>query len=204
LNVGSTVAENLMLEYTDGLPDAQVGWGRVDEATLRHLMSLHTVMSDILQRTPYIAQVQGSDLFSHILSTLVQAETQTPSANAFGKPGDRVVFVVGHDANIANVSALLRADWLLDGYQRNDVALGGALVFELWRHKGEKADRVRVYYTAQTPNQMRNAVPLTLSAPPPRAELFLPGCSSAEQHSDCEWSAFQRMADLAIDRQFVK
>jgi 4-phytase/acid phosphatase len=102
-----------------------------------------------------------SNLLMHILKTIEQAEQQKAVEGAVGDPGARVVFLVGHDTNLSNVAALLDADWLVNGYQRDDAATGGALVFELWPRGGHE-DEVHVYYTVQTPAQMRNAIPVTL------------------------------------------
>ena len=39
----------------------QVGWGRVDLATLKQLIDLHTAASDFTRRTPYLATIQSSN-----------------------------------------------------------------------------------------------------------------------------------------------
>ena len=75
--------------------------------------------------------MQGSNLLAHIQKAIEQAELQKPVSGAIGTPDDKIVFLVGHDTNIANVAALLDAHWLINGYQRDDAAQGGALVFEL-------------------------------------------------------------------------
>jgi 4-phytase/acid phosphatase len=203
LTTAATFAENFQLEYLEGMPDAQVGWGRVDEATVRSLMAIHSASSDLVQRTPYIARTQASNLLAHMLRTMEQAEKQKPVASAIGSPADRVVVLVGHDTNISNVAALLDAHWLVDGYQRDDAAPGGALVFELWQTSGAP-DTVRTYYIVQSPSQMRTAASLSLAQPPGKAVVFLPGCSQSANESACEWSAFQRAVAGMIDPDFVK
>jgi 4-phytase/acid phosphatase len=203
LTTAATFAENVQLEYLEGMPDAQVGWGRVDEAAVRSLMAIHSASSDLVQRTPYIARVQASNLLTHMLQTLEQAEQQKPVAGAIGPPDGRVAFLVGHDTNIANVAALLDAHWLVDGYQRDDAPPGGALVFELWQRPGG-ADIVRTYYLVQSPSQMRATTPLSLAKPPSKAVVFLPGCSGSGKDSPCTWSNFQRAVGEVIDPDFVQ
>jgi 4-phytase / acid phosphatase len=112
--------------------------------------------------------------------------------------------IVGHDTNLSNLSGMLGISWLLPGYQTNDPVPGGALVFELWRSADTKQFSVRTYYTAQSLEQMRLAVPLTISAPPLRAPVFVPGCSTASEGFDCSWADFQRTVSAAIDPAFVK
>lgn len=203
LSTAATFAENLQLEYLEGMPLEHVGWGRASEDRVRELMLLHAASSDLMQRTPYIARVQASNLLFHIVQTLRQAEQGREVEGALGSVQQKMVFLVGHDTNLSNVAALLDAHWLIDGYQRDDAAPGGALVFELWQRAGQE-DEVRVYYTVQHPAQMRGAVPLSLAQPPAKAAIFLPGCSRAVEGSPCDSSAFQHTAESVIDRQFVR
>jgi len=203
LSTGATFTENLQLEYLEGMPAAQVGWGRVDEATMRSLMAVHAASSDIMQRTPYIAQVQASNILMHILKTLEQAGQQKAVDGAVADPGSKVVFLVGHDTNISNVAALLEAHWLVNGYQRDDAAPGGALIFELWQRSGHE-DEVHVYYTVQTPAQMRNSTALTLDQPPAKSVVFLPKCSRAGDQAPCDLSSLQRLIENATNPAFVK
>ena len=118
-----------LLEYTQGMPTADVGWGRVDGKTLTELLALHDLLFDLTQRTRYLAQVGGSNLASHIVDTLEQAATGEPVTGAIGPSGERVVVIVGHDTNIANIGGLLGLDWWIPGTRANPMIPGGALVF---------------------------------------------------------------------------
>jgi 4-phytase/acid phosphatase len=189
LGTASTMAENLLLEYTDGMDSAKVGWGHVDIHKLRELLQLHTASEDITQRTNYIARAQSSNLLIHILKSMQQAVGAHPVAGALGKPGDRVLILVGHDTNLANIAGALNLNWLIDG-RRDDTPPGGALIFELWKKHSTAEYSVRTYYQAQTLDQMRNATPLSLVNPPDRVAVFIPGCSKAD--ASCEWAAFQQ------------
>jgi 4-phytase/acid phosphatase len=55
---------------------------------------------------------------------------------------------------------------------------------------------------AQTLDQMRNAIPLSLVNPPERVAVFLPGCSRADQ--SCAWSDFKAAIRAGIDPAFTK
>jgi 4-phytase/acid phosphatase len=194
LGTAATISENLLLEYTEGMP--QVGWGRVDANKLRALMQLHTAGADLERRTSYIARIQSAPLLGHILDSLQQAIAQKPVAAALGKPSNRLLILVGHDTNLTNIAGALDLSWLIDG-RRDDTPPGGALVFELWQQGNAAAFSIRAYYTAQTLDQMRNATPLSLANPPDRALLFIPGCSKAD--ASCEWDAFRSTVREAID-----
>ncbi len=203
LKTAASFAEDFQLEYLEGLPDAQGGWGRVDAGKMQALMALHAESSWISRRAPYLAQVQASNLLWHMLQTLKQAEQQQPVEGAIGTAAERAIFLVGHDTNVSNVAALLGVHWLLNGYQPDDTPPGGALVFELWQQPSGE-DVVRAYYVAQSPEQMRHALPLSLASPPERAALFLPACSHADNGYPCDWSAFEHLALSQINRGFVK
>jgi 4-phytase/acid phosphatase len=147
LNTAATLAENLQLEYLEGMPDDQVGWGRVNEAKLRRLMGLHAASSDLIQRAPYVARVQASNLLFRISQTLAQAGQGKAMEGAIGAAQQKVVFLVGHDTNISKLS---------------------------------------------------------LAEPPAKATIFLPACSGSENGAACDLSAFQRVVENTIDRQFVR
>jgi 4-phytase/acid phosphatase len=201
LGTAATMAENLLLEYTEGMDKAQVGWGQVDSDKLRELMQLHTASVDIERRTSYVAQAQASNLLRHILDSMQQSIAHKPIAGALGRPTDRLLILVGHDTNLANIAGALDLSWLIDG-RRDDTPPGGALIFELWRNRTTNEYAVRTYFTAQTLEEMRNATPLTSANPPERVPVFVPSCGHAD--NSCDWSGFQHTLQEGIDTQFVK
>jgi 4-phytase / acid phosphatase len=198
LGTAATMAENLLLEYTEGM--AEVGWGRVDADKLRELMQLHTASADVERRTNYIARAQSSNLLAHILDSIQQAIEQKPVTGALSKPSDSLLILVGHDTNLTNISGALDLGWLIDG-RRDDTPPGGALVFEVWK-QGSGDYAVRTYFMAQTLDQMRNAAPLSLATPPEREGVFVPGCSRAD--GSCGWRAFQSAVRAALDTGSVR
>jgi 4-phytase/acid phosphatase len=196
--------EALTLEYADGMPASDVGWGRVDEHTLTDLFVLHGLYFDLTQRTFYPAQVEGSNLLSHILDTLEQGALGMPVPGAVGPVGERVVVMAGHDTNLANLGGLLDLNWWLPGSQANPVLPGGALVFELWRHGAEANGYfVRVSYVGESLAQLRAAAPLSLNAPPARSAIFIPGCSGSDPGYGAPLAAFVRTARKVIDPTFI-
>jgi 4-phytase / acid phosphatase len=203
LNTASTITEDFLLQYANGMPMEQVGWGRVDLPTLKHLMDLHSAASDLTRRTPYLATVQASNALAHILDTLQQAATGKEVPGALGKLGDRAVVLTGHDTNLANIAGALNLNWIMDG-RRDDTPPGGALVFELRKRPESEQYGVSIHYTAQTLEQMRNLTPLTLDAPPARANIFIPGCSTAGTGFPCDWKSFALALHSAIDPAFTQ
>jgi len=201
LGLASTMTENLLLEYTEGMDAASVGWGRVDLGRLRGLLQLHTASEDISQRTAYVARAQSSNLLSHVQRSIQQAVAGHPVAGSLIKPDDRLLILVGHDTNLANIGGALGINWLIDG-RRDDTPPGGALVFELWKQANADEYAVRTFFVAQTLDQMRNKTPLSLSAPPERVPVFVPGCGRPD--GACDWIGFQKALNGAVDPSFLK
>jgi 4-phytase / acid phosphatase len=200
LSLASSMTESLLLEYADGMKDNELGWGCLDEPELRHVMQLHTAEVEYSERTPYIARMDASNLFVHILAALEQSAVGKPLPGAPGKPGDRALFLIGHDTNIATVAGMLDLNWILDG-RRDDTPPGGALIFELWQAPSGTYS-VLVYYTAQTLDQMRDATSLTLARPPERVPVFVPGCSRPDM--SCTLDSFAATVRRVVDPVYVK
>lgn len=124
LGTAATMAENLLLEYAEGMESANVGWGRVDAHKLREIMQLHTANVDIAQRATYVARIQSSNMLSHLIQSMQQAATGRPVTGALTRPGDRLLILFGHDTNLASISGALGLSWLIDG-RRDDTPPGG-------------------------------------------------------------------------------
>src|ERR1035437_6363136 len=204
LTTAASLAEDFLLEYTNGMEGNDLGWGLLTESSLRQMMTINTAYADLMWRTPQIGRTLASNLLSHVVKAMEQAATGKAVPGAIGRPGDRLLVIVGHDANLSNIQGTLNLSWLLPGDLPNDTPPGGALVFELWRQPAGGDYSVRTYYTAQTLDEMRQALPLTLDSPPAKATVFVPACSTAKAGSPCDWKAFQRTVEAAIDPAFVK
>lgn len=74
---------------------------------------------------------------------------------------------------------------------------------EIWKETASGKRTVRTHIRSQTLDQMRPLTPLSLDAPPIRAAIFILGCGTANQGWACDWGAFQRAAEAAIDPAFV-
>jgi 4-phytase/acid phosphatase len=178
LATASTLSENLLLEYTEGMQPADVGWGCVDGQTLRHLMDLHTAATDFTQRTAFISRMQAAPLLGQVGAALLQAASGSAVTGALAKPEDRALFLIGHDTNLENIAGALHLTWIADG-RRDDTPPGSALVFELWK-KTSGDFVVKTYFAAQTLEQMRFATPLTVESPLSLVPVFIPACSGED------------------------
>jgi 4-phytase/acid phosphatase len=164
---------------------------------------LDTLFFDLYSCTPYLAQIQASDLADHILATLEQAVLGRAVTGAIGSPGDRMAILVGHDDNIIPLGKLLNIGWRVPGSAANLALPGGALVFELRRARGDGRFLVRTRYVSETLEQMRDAAPLTLEHPPATEPIFVPGCSLASPGYDAPLDLFAAHLRAAIDPVFT-
>jgi 4-phytase/acid phosphatase len=202
-NVASTLGENLLLEYMEGMQGRDLGWGRLDANALFRILELHAVHADLMRRTSYLARARGSNLLYHVMQSMKQAATGKATAGALDSPGNALLIVSGHDTNLSNLSGMLGLSWRLPGYQPDDTPPGSALIFSLWQLSDGAEYFVRAQYLAQTLEQMRGAAPLTLAAPPAEEDVSIPGCESATVSSGCSWDVFTKAIERAIDQRFV-
>src|SRR6201996_1579536 len=191
VDTASTLTEIFLLEYADGMPANQIGFGRVTRDQIAQLTQLHTLDFDLTDRTPYFAQTQGSNLLLHIRNTLNQAAVGIPLADAIGGPRNKVLMLVGHDDQLASVGELLHANWQLPQFAWNDTPPGGAMVFEL-RQQTDGSYFVRLYYLCQTLDQMHDATALSSDNPPSVAPIFIPGASGSNATFDDALADFNK------------
>lgn len=209
--IASSTTEVFLLEYGNDLPTDQVAWGRIDEPTLLYLSELHDLHVDIAERTQYPAQRAGSNLLDQVLNTLRGKISGKAAPRTKAPANTNLVLYLGHDTNIANLGGMLNVDWMVEGYQANATPPGGAMAFELFRGRPKTTNAgkyfVRLFYYAQSPSQLREAVKLDASHPPSRAEIAIPGCAvpaaKAGTGMACPWPVFERLAAAAIDRECV-
>jgi len=208
VNLGGLVSfyaaiDPFMIEYVDGMAASDIGWGQVDATRITQMLRVYSTLLDLECRTPYLAGVQSSNVASHIVRSMVQLATGIAMSGVLGSPSHKIVALMGSDANLAGLAGLLHLDWLIDGYQPDATALGGALVFELRQSRRTGEFLVRATFVGQTMDQLRNRTALTLAAPPAKSAVFIPGCSVDNATFDCPLSAFVRLSLGVIDSRFV-
>jgi 4-phytase/acid phosphatase len=204
----STLCEDFFLEYTDGKPMSDVGWGRLSVDDLRRCRNLHAFMFRTAYGDGYVARAEGSNLFSHFLDTLeaatLEAGAQSPRPSTPLNPnGKSFVIVAGHDDNLVEFGGMLNVHWKADGVT-DEPTPNSEFVFELWqsparRHQTQKPQYfVRLRFRVPTAEQIRTAEPLTLAHPLVEVPLKLPNCAAA-----CPLADFLRIARAAVDPHFI-
>ncbi|GAO53427.1 histidine-type phosphatase [Novosphingobium sp. MD-1] len=163
LDRASTAAQILLLEYAEGKPLAQVGWGRASAADIGRLSAFHALEFRLLARPRYVASANFAGL-APIVREGLTGET-------------RVTMISGHDTNVANLGGLLDVHWQVPGLAADDPSPGGALVLERLR-AADGALFVRVRYRTQSLSQIRSAAALTAASPPSASVLPIAGCEA--------------------------
>lgn len=134
VGLSSTLAEIFLLEHAQGMPNA--AWGKIhSEQDWITLLSLHNAQFDLMSRTSYVAKHNGTPLLQTIVSAI---NSQTSARDLPELSADnKILFLAGHDTNIANIAGMLGMSWTLPG-QPDNTPPGGALVFERWSDNAGK------------------------------------------------------------------
>lgn len=189
VDIGASATEELLMEYAGALPGNQVGWGRLDLATLIDLSQLRVLRQRLEDRNPYAARVSASNLAAHLLTTLSRTD------------GRRFIAFVCRDSKLAQLAGLLHLSWEMPGYQPDDTPPGSGLIFELHdadRTAGQKTPFVQVFFVAQPLDAMRRATAASSVVPVLRVPVTIPGCSAS-----CPLDSFDSILKAAIDPAFV-
>ena len=203
LETVNAAIDPFILEYADGMPASEVGWGQLTLGGISQISRLYNLILDLEFRTPYLDKVQSSNAASHVVRSMIQAATGNAMTGALGNPSTKVIVLIGSNTNVTGLAGLFPLDWILPEYQADYCAPGGALVFELRQAQSTGEYIVRASYVAQTMDQMRNLTTLTLATPPAIAPVFIPGCSVRNATFDCPLATFVKVTNHAIDPQSV-
>lgn len=176
LDIASSLAQVLLLQYADGKPLDQVGWGLADRDTIADLSALHALEFQLVARPKAIADFGAKPLLAEVKRGLFATDTA------------RYTVLVGHDSNLAYVGGALDLHWKAGDLAADDPAPGGALIFEKWRSPAG-SEVVVVRYRAQSLDQMRDLSDLTPNA---SSVLAQPQCGAK---TTCDGARFMRLLD---------
>jgi 4-phytase/acid phosphatase len=147
------LAEDLLLEYADGKPMSDVGWGRASAADIATVMALHERGYAALRANPYVLGHRGAPMARVILAALAgRPATGGPQSG----PDLKLLTLSGHDTNIALMAGLFGLTWTLPG-EPDGTAPSTALAFELWSDGAHQYVRPVIYY--ETMDQLRSLKP---------------------------------------------
>ncbi len=196
LKNAGTLSENLMLEYAQGMPPAQVGWGRLDAAGVGTIITLHNLQFALAKKTPAAANARGGNMLAHIAATLAAAAGQPPKLPSLAPADSRAVILLGHDTDLASQAGLLGLDWH-NAEQPDDYPPGGALIFQLVESNGEYGVRLQV--ALPTLAALR-AGDVNTTGAMHVASLRLPGCAPSDV---CPLTRFQALVAERVKAEAI-
>ncbi|EFK5431254.1 AppA family phytase/histidine-type acid phosphatase [Escherichia coli] len=193
VSLASMLTEIFLLQQAQGMPEP--GWGRItDSHQWNTLLSLHNAQFYLLQRTPEVARSRATPLLDLIMTALAP---HPPQKQVYGVTlPTSVLFIAGHDTNLANLGGALELNWTLPG-QPDNTPPGGELVFERWRRLSDNSQWIQVSLVFQTLQQMRDKTPLSLNTPPGEVKLTLAGCEERNARGMCSLAGFTQIVNEA-------
>ncbi|MFS3134794.1 histidine-type phosphatase [Gluconacetobacter sacchari] len=172
----ATIAENMMLAYSQGMSPRQVAWGAPDDAALlATILPAHAYAAMLTRRLPAIALPRGSVLSRAVIDLLAGRPVTLPDHGTIG-PAARLVLFAGHDTTLDMLATIFGLDWHFAD-QPDPTAPDTTLAFERW-HLGDGSRAVRVVVLHQGLEQLRSARRPDLLGPN-AAELPIGTCAGA-------------------------
>ncbi|MFT8885346.1 MAG: histidine-type phosphatase [Acetobacter papayae] len=158
---GGTAAENLLLEYAQGMLVHAEPFGQQNPATLiEQVFPLHTEESWLIRRLPTLAAHKGATMISVVQDVLAgKPSTALPAATE----QTRLLVLSGHDTNLDMLATFYGLDWSFTD-QPDPTAPDTTLAFELWRSPNGSYVTVRLFH--QSLEALR-----TLAAPDPAVDM---------------------------------
>lgn len=151
LALSAAVAENLLLEYVQGLPPTvTVQQGQAD--LLATILPAHTYQSQRLRCLPALAEARGRVLLETLLDLLSSAPSQTVP------PSARLILFAGHDTTLDILATLFGLKWQFTD-QPDPTAPDTTLGLEVWHLPGQER-MVRFVLFHQSLAQLRLATPV--------------------------------------------
>ncbi|MFW7269584.1 histidine-type phosphatase [Gluconacetobacter sp. Hr-1-5] len=153
--LASTIAENMMLAYAEGMAPEQVAWGTPDAATLlATILPAHGYAATLTRRQPAFAVPRGAVLSRAIIDLMTDLPVTLPDHSEIGSD-TRLVLFAGHDTTLDTLAAIFGLNWAFTD-QPDATAPDTTLAFERWRLK-DGSRVVRAVILHQTLEQLRTA-----------------------------------------------
>jgi 4-phytase/acid phosphatase len=177
LGTGSSIAQIFELEYENGFTGSNLGFGLIAEQNVQQLEQLYTLKYDLFDRTPVLAQQNGSMIAQQMLNAVQQAiPGQAVSGTTGAPPNAGLTIFVGHDSTQAALGGMLNLHWSFPSYPADDMPAGGTLGFEILTD-GAGNYYVRPIYLVMTLDAMHAGLPTVVYKAPTYQAIQLPGCS---------------------------
>jgi 4-phytase/acid phosphatase len=186
------LAEDLLLEYVDGKPMSEVGWGRASAADIAAVMPLHEAAFARIRANVYASARRGAPMARAILAAL---NGEAAAGGPTSGPDLRLMMLAGHDTNLVLMASTFGLAWTLPD-EPDSTAPSTALAFELWTDHGKRYVRPVLYY--ETLDQLRDLKPALARTLP----LQFAGCATGPMGS-CPLQAVEKHVEALIPADCV-
>jgi len=186
------LAEDLLLEYADGKPMGEVGWGRATAADIAATLPLHEAAFGRIHDNVYASSRRGAPMTRAILAALAG---EPAAGGPQSGPELKILGLAGHDTNLVFMASTFGLTWTLPG-EPDGTAPSTALVFELWTDAGHRYVRPVIYY--ETLEQLRTLSPARAEALP----LRFAGCADGPMAS-CAYETVKQRVEALIPSDCV-
>jgi 4-phytase / acid phosphatase len=149
----ASLAEDLLLEYAEGMAMADVGWGSASAGDIALVLKIHEAMFARLRDNTYASSRRGAAMTRVIMAAL---QGQPIGGGPQTGPNLKLLGLAGHDTNLVLMASTFGLEWTLPG-EPDATAPSTALAFELWRDGERRYVRAVLYY--QTLDQLRSLDP---------------------------------------------
>ncbi|RPE03832.1 histidine-type phosphatase [Candidatus Pantoea deserta] len=195
LSALASMAETLRLGWSENLPFSQLAWGNITRsAQITAILPLLTANYDLSNDVLYTAQKRASILLDAMLKAVAQDDAA---------PDARWLLLVAHDTNIAMVRTLMGFSWTLPGYARGNIPPGGSLVLERWRDTTSGQRFLRLYFQAQSLNDLRRLQPIDAAHPLLREEWRQADCRLTSVGTLCPLRTAVQTLGRHLDRRAI-
>lgn len=181
------LAEDLLLEYVDGKPMSEVGWGRASAADIATVMAIHERAFDAVRDNAYVTDRRAATMARIVLAAMAGEPVRGGPESG---PKVRMLALSGHDTNLAWMGGVFGLEWRLPG-NPDFTAPATTLAFEVWNYGGRRYVRPVIYYA--TLDQLRTLSPPVGEALPLRFE----DCASGP-HGSCPLEALRRRVEALL------
>jgi 4-phytase/acid phosphatase len=148
-----SLAEDLLLEYAEGMPMKNVGWGRAGVDGILAVMPLHERGYEVLRANTAATSKIGSAMARVIFDAL---NGRSASGGPESGPDLKLMGLAGHDTNLALMASIFGLSWTLPG-EPDGTAPSTALAFELWTDGTTQYVKPVIYF--ETLEQLRTLKP---------------------------------------------
>lgn len=183
----ASLAEDILLEYAEGMSMSDVGWGRANETDIDLILQIHEAAFARLRDNVYASSRRGAAMTRVVMAGL---QGEPIGGGPLTGPDLKLLGLAGHDTNLVLMASTFGLTWTLPD-NPDATAPSTALAFELWRDGDRRYVRAVIF--AQPLDQLRSQDPGVVAVVPLKFE----GCAFGPMAS-CPLEEVKRRVEKLI------